>query len=447
MANQWTIQDDNQFPALIGHSGTAGTAETRRAVVENGHLLTTFGLSSSTDAFGRLRVSDPVTSFDSQNQYDMSPLQWENIFSGSGTATHLPNESAVQMSTGGTASGAASYRQTRQYFRYQPGKSQLILMTAVVGTAKANVRQRWGYFDSQNGLFFEQTSSGMSVVRRTFTSGTAVDNVVTQANWNQDKFDGTGKSGFNLDVSKAQIWWIDFEALYVGVVRMGVYNEEGLPISCHHFKNANALTTPYLTTANLPVRLEIENTAGASSLTTMKQICCSVISEGGFESDRGLYQSANNGTTVVATTNRRSILSIRPMGSFNGITNRALIDNLSYNILVQTGGAANVFYEILYNPTFSGTPTWTAVGTATSAMEYSVHGDAANGTVSGGIVVDSGYIEVAAKATGLVNREASSRLPLVINSAGTSPISLSIVSTSMGASTNLTASLTWKEIK
>jgi len=48
---QWAIQDKNQFPALAGHSGTAGTAETRRLIVTEGaaHSFITGG-TVSTDA-------------------------------------------------------------------------------------------------------------------------------------------------------------------------------------------------------------------------------------------------------------------------------------------------------------------------------------------------------------------------------------------------------------
>jgi len=49
------------------------------------------------DAFARMRVSDPVTLFDSQMQYNTSPLLWESALTGSGTATHLPNEAAIRL--------------------------------------------------------------------------------------------------------------------------------------------------------------------------------------------------------------------------------------------------------------------------------------------------------------------------------------------------------------
>lgn len=449
---QYQAQHDaSRNPALIAHSDTTGTAYTTRVVADKyGNLHTTIGKSTSLDAFSRLRTSNPVTVFDSQNQYDMTPLLWENTVGGAGTPTHSVNESCVVMSTGGTASGDYVYRQTKQYFRYQPGKSQLIVLTGVPGSIIVGRRQRWGCFDSQNGLFFEQNGTTLNVVRRTNTSGTVTDNVIPQGSWSGDSLSttiGTTYGTFNLDTTKANVYFIDFQWLGVGRVRFGVYDGEALPLVAHEIDNANTLDTVYMTTGNLPVRFEIENTANCSPIGTMKQICTTVISEGGFETERGLFQTANTGTNVTAVTGRRSVLSIRPSGSFNGIVNRAQIETLAFDILGQTGGVADIFYEIVYNPTFSGTPTWTAVGTSTSCMEYSTHGTPAIGSVSGGVIIDSGYIEVASKATGQLSKELISKLPVVLDTAGSTPIPVSIVCSSMGASVNVAAAFNWKEIK
>ena len=175
--------------------------------------------------------------------------------------THSPNDSGVILS-GTTASGSTSIRQTFEYYRYQPGRSQQVLMTGVMGAKKTNVRQRIGLFDANNGLFFEQDGTNLKVVRRTKTSGVVVDNAVFQSAWNIDHLDGAGKSGILLDMSKAQIFVIDFEWLGVGRVRFG-FNINGITYYCHQIFNANNLTTVYMQTANLPLRYELQNTAAS----------------------------------------------------------------------------------------------------------------------------------------------------------------------------------------
>jgi hypothetical protein len=178
------------------------------------------------DAFGRLRTADPVSLFTSQFQYDLQPLLWESALSGSGTTTHLPNEAACRMRVAVAADEVI--RQSRQYSRYKPGKSLLIAETFVMGAGTENVRKRVGYFDAQNGIFLEQNGIvDVALVRRTYTSGAAVDNRVVQASWNVDKFDGTGPSGLTLDLTKAQILLMDLQWLGVGRVRIG-FDIDGL---------------------------------------------------------------------------------------------------------------------------------------------------------------------------------------------------------------------------
>ena len=309
-----------------------------------GYIRIGDGSNPNLDAFGRLRTSNPTALFESQLQYNEAPLFWETALTGGGTATHLPNESAVRLRVT-TASGDKVVRQTKQYFRYQSGKSQLVELTGVMGALKTNVRQRIGYFDTNNGLFFEQDGTNLKVVRRTYTSGTPVDNAVNQSSWNIDTLGGNGPSGYTLDTSKAHILVIDLQWLGVGRVRFG-FVIDGMLIYCHEILNANNLSTVYMTTANLPVRYEIENTDTTASETDLIQICSSVQSEGGYEDNLGILHSASNGITTVAVTTRVPILTVRPKTTFNSITNRGVVLPLSYGLYATTNAS---FYEVVAN--------------------------------------------------------------------------------------------------
>ena len=168
---------------------------------------------ASVDGFQRWRVSSPTNVFESILEYNDQPLFWETQLVGGATTNHLSDESSLELTTG-TASGDSVIRQTYQYFRYQPGKSQLIFLTGVMGAGKANVTKRMGYLDGYDGLFFEQVDTTLQVVCR----NSQIDNIVTQDNWD-DPMDGSGKSGVILDITKAQIFVIDFQWLGVGRVR------------------------------------------------------------------------------------------------------------------------------------------------------------------------------------------------------------------------------------
>lgn len=386
------------------------------------------------DAFGRVRVSDPVTLFDSQSEYDAGTLLWENDLTGSGTATHVANESAVDLATT-TASGDKVIRQTRQYHRYQPGKSQFILCTFRLSDAQTGLEQRVGYFDGSNGIYLELDDNTLNVVLRSNVSGAPVNTKIAQADWNVDVMN-------DLDITKAQIFFVGIEWLGVGQVSCG-FVIDGAFRYCHQFNNANNVTTTYMTTANLPVRYEIENTAGIGSAATLKAICCTVISEGGFESERGYPFSASNGITPISVTTRRAVLSIRPKATFNSITNRGTINLSGVNAYAQTNTA---FIEVVYDATLGGSPSFTSAD-ANSIVEYDVAGT----TITGGQVLSSFFVPAA--GTGVNTRPSSaeigllSRLPLTLDISGANPKTISLVATSFSGTSEVSTSFSWTEVR
>jgi hypothetical protein len=334
---------------------------------------------TNTDAFGRLRVSQPYTLFDSQNRYGIDS-QFSTSTAGSGAATHLSNESSVSMAVS-TTSGDEVVRQTFRVFPYQPGKSLLLLATFKMDAAKTNLRQRVGYFGTANGVFLEQGANGITFVLRTSTSGSASDaRYVAKADWNGDKLDGTGTSGITLDLTKTQILFMDFEWLGVGSVRCG-FVINGQFIVAHTFHNSNIETAVYMTTAILPVRYEITNTGTVASSSAMKQICSSVMSEGGYEAvsqeHAARMVSATTGTFL--TTTFKPLVSIRlPSTALGAVV-------LPYNLNFLPTTSDNYELALFKNTTLT-TPTWTAVS-STGNVEQ----DIASTSMTGGTIVYSEY--------------------------------------------------------
>ena len=255
----------------------------------SGDITTTFA-AAKTDAFGRLRVSNPVTIFDAQNRY-VDGEQFSSDNSGSGSVTYNINSSNFTLSV--TGNGDEVIRQAKRVTLYQPGKSLLIMNTFAFDTPTNNLRQRVGYFTAQNGIFLEADGTTINIVKRSYTSGSAVDTKVAQASWNGDTFNGAGASGITLDVSKTQILWTDIEWLGVGSVRVG-FVINGVFYVAHTFHHANSLTDVYMTTASLNCRYEITSTGASGS---MRQICSTVISEGGY-SPTPPIRSVSSGTVV-----------------------------------------------------------------------------------------------------------------------------------------------------
>lgn len=407
---------------------TAASDEPQSVVLHPSELVS--------DAFGRVRVSIPLGQFDVTHQYNASPLFYGTIITGSAAATHLPNESSVQLSTTASASDSVKF-QTKRYLRYYPGRSLLVMMTYVFGAKVTNVRRRAGYFDDNDGIFLEQTGTELAITRRTSTSGSSSDaDRNTQANWNIDTFDGTGPSGLTLDDTKTNILVMDLEWLGVGRVRVG-FNINGVFYPAHEFRNANALTAAYMKTANLPIRYEQANTGAPSGTNTMKAICSVAINEGSQERV-GITHSANNGVSAKAVTTRRPILTIRPSATFNSLTNRGQLAPLQYCVSAD----ANALVEFVYNGTLTGA-SFASVGTNSNADV-----DTSATAISGGEVLDSIYIASNTPKVGGVQEGTSpiTKILLTLDPAGSAQDTLTVVVTSVTGTANTLASLTWNEV-
>lgn len=365
--------------------------------------------ATSLDAFGRLRVANPYTLFDSQNRYQKDP-QFSEALTGSATATYVANESSVDMAVT-TASGDKAVRQTYRVFPYQPGKSLQVLATFVMNEGKTNLRQRVGYFNTDNGVFFQVNGTTKSFVLRSYTSGTASDaRTVDQADWNGDKLNGTGASGITLDITKAQILYMDFEWLGVGSVRCG-FVIDGTFIVCHTFNNANDIDKVYMTTAILPVRYEIENTAATASASTMTQICSSVISEGGYD-QKAIPQWARRTTTLTGvTTTFVPIVSIRLKSTSLGAV---VIPSVYHAIPI--GSTLDYEVVLIKNPTLTGA--------SFTSNSTNVEIDITATALTGGTIVDLDYVSGSNQGSGVVSTGDSYNfdLQLGVSLAGVSDI-------------------------
>lgn len=377
------------------------------------------------DAFGRQRVSEPYTLFDSQNRY-AADNQFDVSTTGTGTTTFLSNEAAIKMEV--TAGGVGSViRQSYRSFPYQPGKGLLVLATFVMDSNQSlNLTQRVGYYNDQNGVFFQRVDGTYSFVLRSYVTGTASDaRTVNQSSWNGDKLDGTGPSGLTLDPSKAQILWMDFEWLGVGSIRCG-FIINGEYIICHTFNNANEITNVYMTTAILPIRYEIKTVTSAVA-ASMKAICCSVVSEGGFQQTS--IDHVARRTTILGTigTTFLPLVSIRLA---SGRTGAVVLPN---RVQVLPTTSQNYEVALIKNPTLTGA-TWAATVPSDSNVEF----DVAATATTGGSIVQTDYTTASGSggATGLnASTGYNWDLQLGASIAGTSDIYTVAIRTVSGATT------------
>ena len=393
------------------------------------------------DAFGRFRVSNPFTLFDSNFRYGDNGL-WATSSTGGATYTFNSSQGLMDLTVSGTSSSEV-IRETYRVFSYQPGKS-LLVMNSFAGTTVAGVQQRIGYFGAQNGVYFQINGNGTcSFVKRSYITGTTVDSPVLQSAWNGDKLNGTGASGYTLDLSKPQLSWMDFEWLGVGTVRCGFIINEKF-ILCHSFNWANdPASTPstYMTTASLPIRYEIINNGGAGG--TLKQTCSTVISEGGYELAGTQLSVATALTTPVATgTTPVPIISLRlTSGKLD-----AVVIMTAMNIVPAGSATTTYYWQIIRGGTTTG-GNWIIPAFTGSSIDYNVFPTA--GTITGGVCMASGFFSASNQSKGGIDllKEAVFKFQLLRNGLTTTPIELTIVCSSItGTNASVFASIDWEEV-
>jgi hypothetical protein len=328
--------------------------------------------SSASDAFGRLRVSEPYTIFDGKTLYDDQALLFSNKVVSGGTVTFNSNKSCMTLAVSTGASDQA-IRQTKRYLPYQPGKGQRVFITYNFNGASANRKKRVGFYDDNNGIFLEHDGTNFNLIKRSNTSGFVVTTTVVRSSWSLNTLSA-------LDVAKANILVIDFQWLGVGIVLVG-FVLNGRLTYVHAFDHANIVTEPYMRTPALPVRWELVGTASGLA-TDMLAICCSIASEGGYQ-PTGVTRAADRGVTLLATNNtKRPLISLR----LKSVSTRATLFPTFLSALAST--SANFRWELVLNPTITGgtAASWTAVND--SIAEYDI---SRTGTVSGGHLIASGY--------------------------------------------------------
>jgi len=399
------------------------------------------GTSVSNDAFGRLRISQPLTLFDSSHRYADNGL-WATSTANGGATSFNANQGLVDLTTT-TASGSKVYRETNKVFSYQPGKSLLVLNTFTFDTAKQNLTQRVGYFGTTNGIYLELADSVLSFVERSSTTGSLVETRIAQADWSVDKLDGNGPSGITLDITKAQILWADIEWLGLGTVRLG-FVIDGIFIHCHSFHHANRIASTYITTASLPLRYEIENTGTTASSSNLKQVCSSVISEGGYEL-RGAQQAV--GTAITSPVNLTTAGTLYPLISIRLKTSPDRLDAIVIlTALSLIGITNNVSYnwKVVAGGTTTG-GTWASAG-GNSSVEYNLTGTAF--TLGTGRVLAGGYTIGANQGSTPVDilKEALFTFQLERDSFTSTPYELTLIGAADANGADIHASLDWEEI-
>ena len=434
-----TVVDGGGSITIDGNVGITGTANV--VLADDANVVISGFYGATADAFGRLRVSEPFSLYETQARY-YDHGQFANSISGTGNVVYVAAQSSYQLNVG-TASGDSVLRETLKPFPYQPGKSQLTLNTFCFNTPKTNLRQRVGLFDANDGVYFENDGSYNYFVIRSGSTG--VEERIRQDAWNGDQLNGTGPvtnpSGITLYPDRTQIFFADVEWLGVGSVRVG-FVINGAYIICHSFPHANQSgnTKVYMTTATLPIRYEITNTGAVAGNSMMTQICSTVISEGGFQlSGSGNPRAASHALgTPVRLPNDQSfkpVIAIR----LKSTNLNAVVIPINYSLVPV---AASIFQYRIYKKAITSGGSW-----VDSAADSSVQYNLAPTALVSGDIAEQSFINSTNQSTGSPTQEIFTfeyqleREPFT----GT-PYEYVITMATTGTNQDVYASVEWQEI-
>ena len=396
----------------------------------------------ASDSFGRLRVSELFPMLETTSRYDIDETVWTQSTTG-GTISHNIDNATIQLSTVDGTDTNASRLMSLKNFRYQPGKSQLIMQTlSLVNPYETNCQKRWGYFDESNGVFWQVKDGVFGVTIR----NNGVDTFVPQASFNRDKLDGTGDLLLNTDLTKSQIYYISFQFLGVGIVEFGIYCRDGRVIPAHVFQNANTFTYSYMQTALLPLRYEVENTSTAAAAAGINVLCATVNSDAGREP---LYTSINSIATTdfVSTAGSNQeipILTIRSKDLIGTVINKVEVVPLLLSIACESKAA---IVRIRKNCDLTGgtLPVFVDIpDTTQSSIEYDITADVQTaGKLLATFVISAGQNQ----NVDLKNIFSANKQSLTYNNIPQQE-SLTVTIQRTGAQdTSVLSSITWAEIR
>lgn len=308
------------------------------------------------DSFGRLETSEYIPIAEYIMTYDELPNTFSDFIAGASppTLVHSQLTKGVTLTTDTDASD--SYRRTSdKYHLYQAGTSLLGTFTCACGdSGKTNVRRNWGLYDDQDGIMFRLDGTQLQVVLRSSSTGSVVETVINQSDWNGDRLDGSLDKVFNLtrqtiDITKMSLFWMDFQWMGAGRIRFGV-ELGGDRVTCHEIKNANKNFIPYMKTGSLPMSYEITNTGITASPSTFNFYCGTVLRGGVWRPELG--RAAADNTESITTTTPTHLMTIQNKQTYAGKDNRGWLDLKAFYIY--NDADAPVKITMLYNAVLSG---------------------------------------------------------------------------------------------
>ncbi len=296
-----------------------------------------------------------------------------------------------------------------------------------------------------------------------------IDLKTPQANWSVDPCDGTGRTGFILDINRMQMAYIDYSWYGAGKVRYGFKGPDGKVIYVHEYIHNNRETEAYMRSGNLPARYEILNGNSPTYAPSLYHWGASVIMDGQFEDDKAYLftvASGSGGSDTIAVPQALvgtavPILSLRLAPSVDSslvgsvgdrdVINRMQIALQQVGIVVQNTNNRPVSVRLVLNGALAQQFYFANYG-APSLTQIIKHTGQATDSIVGGVTIYE--FRATSSTAGNVTVQDLSQLIDLGNSIlggdyvfpnGPDVLSVCVVPTDTAAATSVTARITWKE--
>jgi len=136
-----------------------------------------------------------------------------------------------------------------------------------------------------------------------------VDTKTPQENWSIDPCDGTGVTGYNLDLSRIQMAYIDYSWYGAGKIRYGFKTTDGQVQYVHEYVHNNNLFESYLRSGNMPARYEVVTYNNPTYIPSLFHWGTSVMMDGRFDDDNAYLFTQNSQTLDIRGTTAKSFAS------------------------------------------------------------------------------------------------------------------------------------------
>jgi hypothetical protein len=318
----------------------------------------------SFDAFGNQNSEGNIVLGQHLFRYGLDLTHSTITTSGGGTLTHNVSIPACVFSTGLTFGDRSQYS-TDKYFHMDPGHSTQIAVAGYIGdSGKTGVTRKWGYYDDEEGCYFELTGTTLYIVVK--NSHTGYEYKIPQSQWNGDRVNGAGGSknlsGYDLDLTKTNVYIIEFQNA-AGYVFFKVMTDQGIA-TVHTFPMVNnftgSVTGHHL--LHLPFRAEQYNTSSVGS-TSEAYLTGYIILQS--TSDYSVKRRANSVeldlVDIAGDGDYHALATVHMNKQFIQTNGNPVAENRSLVVpqdiqIYASGGPISVAACI--NPTMDGTETW-----------------------------------------------------------------------------------------